>query len=291
LAAGNAVVIQDLVTGEYMLVGGGTSEGTPGADLGAIVKATSTTANPSTCLWSGQIVTVSGTPSGACTNPFVTAANCYLLVLNSNGGSWDSSENKVTLTVGDHYIGRYLFSVAGLPVYAIRHTGNSGTELFYAELSATLSQADSTASLTSVISFIDDQDHGFTTAQNIYGLAAANGSSVLCARYVTPDPDQLILIQVRHNERTVLESIRLDSPGAPTKVVQVERKIAAMDDGAGTTDVDAFLLAAETVDVNVKVDSPTAPTKLQQTKKTIRTFPGSGAPADSDVVGIEECGS
>ena len=103
--------------------------------------------------------------------------------------------------------------------------------------------------------------------------------------------DQLFIVQVLHNERTVLESIKLDSPGAPTKIVQVERKIAAMDDGEEPTDADAITLAAETVAVNVKVDSPGAPSVLQQTKKAIRTFPGSGAPADSDIVGIEECES
>jgi|GEM_PF-3655856 len=293
LKAGSAVAIKDLVTGEYMLVGAGTTDETPGgSDKGGIVRVTAATANPSTCLWPGTTVAIAGAPSGACTNPFVPASVCHLLVLNSKGGSWDStSEDKFRLTVGDHYIGRYVFNIGSTPVYAIRHTCCRGTELYYAELADSLSSTSWEANITSVLSLHDNDDPGFLTAGNLYGLSGAAGASLLCAKYAGSNPDQLFIIQVLHNERTVLESIKLDSLGAPTKIVQVERKIAAMDEGEEPTDADAITLVAETVAVNVKVDSPGAPTKLQQTKKSIRTFPGSGGAADSDIVGIEECES
>jgi hypothetical protein len=279
LAAGNAVVIQDLVTGEYMLVGGGTSEGTPAIDPGAIVRVNAATANPSTCLWSGKVVAVSGMPSGACTNPFAIAADCHLLVLNSNGGSWDAAEDKVTLAVGDHYIGRYVFDVGGLPVYAIRHTPKPATVLYKGTLAGTLLHASATCSVDNLQSYSElPAPSGAITANNIRKFAGTTGDTCVVIENNSVTPPTYDLLAVQWDE---LERVTDLTYSAPT-LTEHKRKFLGKNTNSETTENTA--LFSPTLQSLVTDVSYNAATHTLQKTVRVTSVLSVGSPTTSTVL-------
>jgi hypothetical protein len=113
-AGDECAVFLDLPSLLWCLIGGG------GNNM-AIVNVYGTTANGS-CLWPGKVAAPQN-GSGYCTdNQFTDNTACLLVVLNSDLGS--AATTKVLLNVGEHYIGRRVGAIAGVPVYAIRVEDN-----------------------------------------------------------------------------------------------------------------------------------------------------------------------
>lgn len=84
----------------------------------------STTADSGNCLWASKISTLSPIPTGFCTDPFGVGAECWLLVLNSDLGSYNTV--KTQLVVGEQYIGFYVGNHPSdnKPIFATRIEDN-----------------------------------------------------------------------------------------------------------------------------------------------------------------------
>ena len=113
LCAGDkCLCFQDSTDGQFYLIHSGQH-----AEAIAVVSVDGTEPEAN-CLWLGKVMEASGSPAGGCTNPLAESADCYLLVLNHDG---DPRTDKLTLKVGDCYVGRKVFEIEGVPVYANRH--------------------------------------------------------------------------------------------------------------------------------------------------------------------------
>lgn len=91
---------------------------TPGSDSSAIVTVDSASAI-SGCVWNGFVAVPNDTDT-YCTDQFPDGDPCLIVVLNADTGSVGTRD---ALTPGEHYIGRQVGSIDGVPVYAIRTSG------------------------------------------------------------------------------------------------------------------------------------------------------------------------
>ena len=104
----------------YMIPPG--KKGDPGTDDGAIVTVRGASAT-SDCMWIGALAVPNAGATAYCSDQFPDGDTIWLVVLNSDVGS--TSADKVSLTVGEHYLARKVGSIAGVDVYAIRADGAS----------------------------------------------------------------------------------------------------------------------------------------------------------------------
>lgn len=97
--------------------------GAGGEDKQDIVRVTSPTPDPSTCLWAGKLCYINPEATAYCSDPFYDSEDIWLLVLDGDGGSW--STPKTDLVSGEKYLGRKVGAI-GEPartIYAIRNLG------------------------------------------------------------------------------------------------------------------------------------------------------------------------
>jgi hypothetical protein len=110
----------------------------------AIVTVADDTPNETTCLWPGKIAVFDDEASAFCSDPFSEGNDCWLMVLNSNLGSFAST--KADLHVGEHYLGRPVGVIPteqevgdpiDVPIFAIRIEEN---EIYICEICGRLSR-------------------------------------------------------------------------------------------------------------------------------------------------------
>jgi len=110
--------------GEKWYVASGSGSG------GAIVSVESSSFGETTCLLPGKVQSIEGTFTAACSSPFTPGEDCWLLVLNSDGGSMGFP--KKPLNVGELYQGTLVTTLSGVSVYAIRDGGTSAAKAWHA---------------------------------------------------------------------------------------------------------------------------------------------------------------
>lgn len=176
------------------VTGGGAADPTT-----AIVVVDAGAANEANCLWPGKVASVSGTPADACANPFTPGADCWLLVLNGDGGSWAGAA--LTLTVGEHYLGRKVFEIEGLGVYAIRHdAGVGGVRMFKGHLSATLLRGDSSGSVSGLVALDGGDVPAISTASNPLHLAGLNGDDCYVVENLSGEEPAYEFLNIEHHD-------------------------------------------------------------------------------------------
>jgi hypothetical protein len=168
-----------------------------GADTTAVVRVYGGDADEQTCLWPGKIVAPGNDLEDACSYPFGDQEDCWLLVLNSSGGSW--STEKLSLTFDEHYVGKYVFSIDDVPVYAIRFEAKAAG-IFRATLSGTLASADASGTVANVESLSGDEPPDIETVSNLLHLAGLNGDDCLIVEDTSGEEAEYYFLNIEHHE-------------------------------------------------------------------------------------------
>ncbi|MEX2113321.1 MAG: hypothetical protein WD845_09055 [Pirellulales bacterium] len=226
----------------------------PSEDKTEIVSVYGADADGSTCLWPGKVMAVDGAPISACSTPFEVSDDCWLLVLNSDGGSWQS--DKLTLKVGDHYIGRKVFSIGtepSLPVYAIRHSPKPATVLYKGQLAGTLLHASATISVDNLESMSElPAPSGSVTANNSLKWAGTDGETCFVVENNSVSPPTYELMSVEWDELERVTDVEFDTPA----LTEHKRKYLGKDTAAATEDAILTAVVQSTV-TNVTYDTGT----------------------------------
>jgi hypothetical protein len=167
------------------------------ADTTAVVRVYSADADAETCLWPGKLVAPGEGIEDACANPFEDQEDCWLLALNSTGGSW--AADKMTLTVDEHYVGKHVFSIEDVPVYAIRVAPRS-VRIFRATLSGTLARSDTTGNVANVESLTADAPPEIETVSNPLQLAGLNGDDCFFVEDASGTSPVYYFLNIEHHD-------------------------------------------------------------------------------------------
>ncbi len=268
---------QDLTDGQFYLIHSGQR-----AENIAVVSVhgTDPAAN---CLWPGKVMDASGSPAGGCTNPLSATADCYLLVLNHDGGSWRA--NKLTLKFGDCYVGRKVFEIEGVPVYAIRHAPKPATVIYRGQISGTLLRGDGVAHVDNLHSFSEcPGPSGTIDAANLHHWCGTSGE----ACYVIEDNSTLTptyeLLSVEWNEVESEIDLTYDAP----TLTEHKRKSLGKYTAAETTEGNALFEEVEqTVITAVAYDSGTHELQRTTADLTVLAATSTGTSVIQEATAVE----
>jgi hypothetical protein len=277
-AGDKCLCFQDLTNGSYYLLDGGR-----GPAETAVVSVYAPDADEGNCLWPGKVMLIDsegGPPTAACSTPFVPGDDCWLLVINSDGGSWQSP--KLKLKVGEHYIGRKVFSIGvdpAVPVYAIRHTPKPATVLYRGQLSGTLLHGSATCSVGSLQSYSEQPAPlGTITANNIRKFAGAGGQTCVVIENNSVTPPTYDLLAVEWDE---LERVSDLSYVSPTLTEHKRKFLGKNTDSETTEDNSLFTPTLQSLVTDVAYNATTH--ELQKTVRVASVL-SLDAPATSTVL-------
>lgn len=273
LDAGRATIYQDRSNQTWYLTAAGT-----GQDKTAIVTVYGPTPQEATCLWPGKIAVPNESATAYCSDQFPNGGDCWLVVLNSEGGS--TSATKASLSVGEHYLGREVGSIADVPVYAIRIFSERGSRRFRASLGGTLLSATATLSVTTTAA-LDGGDHpGAVTAENYQHLSAANGSPCLIEEDWSIGSPGYLIYQVNHVVKTEVQGLFYDSDD---RILQYRTQdITVMHQGDPSALID--LIVAERDEMVEEVTWDFASRTLKAHTRFVYTWPDSEDGTDVDIL-------